>query len=165
MSNQPPQRSYGPGVPASWTPPPPAKKRGPLVWILGGVAVVLVLCVGVTVLGGLLSDSNETATPAAGAAESAPASKPAAKKTTTAAAAPAKETIKGDDLVHIGEDAPAGTYRAAEAVDGNCYWMKSKDAEGADIIDNGIPAGGRPQVTLKDGQWFTSQGCPDWIKK
>jgi hypothetical protein len=83
----------------------------------------------------------------------------------TSAPAAAKPTIKGDDLVHIGEDVPAGTYRAVEAISGDCYWKKSKDAEGDQIIDNDIPAGGRPQVTLKAGQWFTSQGCPDWAKK
>lgn len=30
---------------------------------------------------------------------------------------------------------------------------------------NGLPAGGRPQVTLKRGQWFESRGCPDWRVK
>jgi hypothetical protein len=73
--------------------------------------------------------------------------------------------IAGDDLVHVGEDVKAGTYRAVEPVGDLCYWSKSKDAEGSDIIDNGIPAGGRPQVTLKDGQWFTSSGCSDWKRK
>lgn len=83
----------------------------------------------------------------------------------TSTPAAAKPTIKGDDLVHVGEDVPAGTYRAVEAISGDCYWKKSKDAEGSDIIDNDIPSGGRPQVTLKAGQWFTSDGCPDWVKK
>lgn len=74
-------------------------------------------------------------------------------------------TIDGDSIVHVGEDAQAGTYRAEEKVDGLCYWMKSKDAEGEFIIDNDIPSGGRPQVTLKKGQWFTTRGCPDWVLK
>ncbi len=89
----------------------------------------------------------------------APSKSTAAKKTVP--------TINGDDVVHIGEDVPAGVYRAVHAVDGDdmCYWNKSKDAEGSDIIDNDIVSGGRPQVTLKKGQWFTSQGCPDWQKK
>ena len=82
----------------------------------------------------------------------------------------AKKTIyviNGDDLVHVGEDVPAGTYRMVEAVTSGdlCYWKKAKDAEGSDIIDNALPTGGRSQVTLKKGQWFTSQGCPDWQKK
>jgi hypothetical protein len=75
--------------------------------------------------------------------------------------------IKGDDLVQVGEDVPAGTYRAvAEVGEGDlCYWLKSADAEGEKIIDNGVPTGGRPQVTLKKGEWFTSQGCPEWRRK
>jgi len=95
----------------------------------------------------------------------APAPKAATKSTTKPKPAPV--TIKGDDIVHVGEDAPAGTYRAATAVDpgANCYWMKSSDAEGENIIDNDLPSGGRPQVTLKAGQWFTSSGCPTWVKK
>lgn len=82
-------------------------------------------------------------------------------------AVPSKPKISGDDVVHIGEDVPAGTYRVATTVQSgeNCYWLKSSDAEGSNIIDNDLPAGGRPQVTLKTGQWFTSRDCPDWIKK
>jgi len=95
------------------------------------------------------------------------ATTPAAPK---AKPVPTKPTIAGDDLVHVGEDVPAGTYRAVERVtkDGPfeiCYWSKTRDSEGSDIIDNGIPTGGRPQVTLKKGQWFKSQGCPMWAKR
>jgi hypothetical protein len=74
--------------------------------------------------------------------------------------------INGNDVVRVGEDVPAGTYRAVTPVEPGtpCYWVKSKNAEAdiSSIIDNGVPTGGRPQVTLKTGQWFTSQGCPDW---
>lgn len=89
----------------------------------------------------------------------APIAKPVGKQPAKAAA----RAIGGDDLVHVGEDVPAGVYRAVTSVDGDsCYWLKSKDAEGSNIIDNDLPSGGRPQVTLKNGQWFKSQGCPDW---
>lgn len=75
--------------------------------------------------------------------------------------------IKGNDVVHVGEDVPAGTYRAVESVDGGmgCYWSKTRDSEGSDIIDNSIVNGGRPQVALKKGQWFHSTNCSDWKKK
>lgn len=144
---------------------PPTKRRSPLPWILGGGAVVLLLCVGFLAIGALADNDQTAATGPTGSATTG-RSQPAAaapKKSTTAGAA--KPTIKGDDLVHVGEDVPAGTYRGSEAVDGSCYWKKSNDAEGSDIIDNDIPAGGRPQVTLKKGQWFTSKRCPDWIKQ
>lgn len=96
-----------------------------------------------------------------------PPATPAAPK---AKPVPTKPTIAGDDVVHVGEDIPAGTYRAVERItkDGPfeiCYWSKTRDSEGSDIIDNGIPTGGRPQVTLKKGQWFKSQGCPMWAKR
>lgn len=76
-------------------------------------------------------------------------------------------TVGGDDIVHVGEDIPAGTYRVRTAVAGDdlCYWKKTKDSEGQDIISNDIPSGGRPQVTLKKGEWFTSSDCPTWVKK
>src|SRR5690349_1274628 len=58
--------------------------------------------------------------------------------------------IDGDDLVHVGEDIPAGTYRAIDRISNDgpfsiCYWSKTRDAEGSEIIDNGLPTGGRPQ--------------------
>lgn len=76
-------------------------------------------------------------------------------------------TIQGDDVVHVGYDVPAGIYRTNDRVEDGiyCYWSKSTDSEGRNIISNDLPQGGRPQVTLKKGQWFTSKGCPDWIKQ
>lgn len=200
------QRRYQFSVPSGGPllTPPAKKKPGPLRIVLGVVLVGLFLCVGGTVLFGLLSDSGsdgktEAASTASASTEKADsgqsqvngepggfcATSQLGKHISVAGeqytcggpkpyrwlpdhagpAAGAKPTIKGDDLVHVGEDVPAGTYRVATAVDGDCYWKKSKDAEGDDIIDNDIPAGGRPQVTLKSGQWFTSKDCPDWIKK
>jgi len=68
MSYQPPivpgQQPY-PGVPYS---PPAKKRRGPLVWVLGAVAVVLVLCIGFAALGALTADDDpiaDAATPPA----------------------------------------------------------------------------------------------------
>lgn len=200
------QQSYQASTPPWGQPPaPPKKKPGALRIILGVVLVGLVLCVGGTVLFGVLSDSGSdgqteaaktaaaAGTPKADSAQGQIAGEPGGFCATSqlgkhitadgqqytcggpkpyrwlpdhaSPAAGAKPTIKGDDLVHVGEDVPAGTYRVATAVGGDCYWKKSKDAEGDDIIDNDIPAGGRPQVTLKSGQWFTSKDCPDWIKK
>ena len=136
--------------------------------IVIGVAlglVVLVTCVGAALSGiNAVGESvpetyqNTTTIPDDGSRPSAGDSK-----------APGKSVpkINGDDLVHVGEDIPAGTYRAVEAVEDYCYWAKMKTADGGinDIIENDSPSGGRPQVTLKKGQWFKSNGCPDWIKK
>jgi hypothetical protein len=67
----------------------------------------------------------------------------------------------------VGEDVPAGTYRTVDVVssEGTCYWMKAKDSEGSDIIANGVPTGGHPQVTLVKGQWFTTESCGTWVKR
>lgn len=87
------------------------------------------------------------------------------------AAAPSKATTKAapaiaaDTLVHVGEDVPAGTYRAITGADGDCYWKKSSDSEGQDIIANDIVKGGRPQVNLAKGQWFVSEHCGAWAKR
>lgn len=99
-----------------------------------------------------------------------PVAAPSGTDAATASSRPpasARPTIGGDDIVHVGEDVPAGVYRAATSVtkSSGCYWVKSSDAEGADIIDNDLPTGGRPQVTLKAGQWFTSSDCPAWVKR
>lgn len=80
---------------------------------------------------------------------------------------PTPRTIGGDDTVHIGEDVPAGSYRAITGVESGagCYWQKSSDPEGQKIIANGLHDGGRPQVDLRAGQWFRSSGCPTWQKR
>lgn len=135
--------------------------RNFLIGILVGLASCLL---GVIAIGATTSNADP-ATPspgrdlgrAAGAAATSAAPKVAPPADTRA-------TIEGNDQVHVGEDIPAGTYRTDEKVTRGdlCYWSKTRDAEGRDIIDNDIPSGGRPQVTLKNGQWFESSGCPDW---
>lgn len=123
------------------------------------------MCGGIVIVGAI-SDSNKQKTPYSHMVETttppvsnSPVNKPPVPKK------PTVYLVHGDDIVHVGEDVPAGTYRTNDSVDsGDCYWEKSSDAEGADIIDNDIVKAGRPQVTLKKGQWFKSQGCPDWYK-
>jgi hypothetical protein len=125
-----------------------------------GLAVALGLCVAGVIVAAVIPHGPH-----------APAvvlpTEPAARPTTSAIKAAARTTIAGDDVVHVGEDVPAGVYRVAAPVtaDEGCYWLKSSDSEGVNIIDNGLPTGGRPQVTLKAGQWFTSDHCPTWVKR
>jgi hypothetical protein len=146
--------------------------------ILGcGVALLLAACAGPPVVPPPSVSPTPTAT-------ATPNRTPVTKPTTVKAKPPrttppppgtgqipegtsGRPTILGDDVVHAGEDVPAATYRAVKPVDpdGYCYWQKSSDAEGQHIISNGNPTGGRPAVTLKAGQWFTSQGCPDWLRQ
>lgn len=134
--------------PHTRTYPPPRRRLWP--WVLA-IAALAACFIGTALLYVATTGDPATIT----TAEATAPAKSAAK-------GKPKSTIGGDDLVHVGQDVPPGVYRAVEPIEGSCYWMKSKDAEGANIIDNDIPAGGRPQVTLKKGQWFTSRGCPDW---
>ncbi|MGX1591663.1 hypothetical protein ACWICO_11090 [Glutamicibacter sp. NPDC055491] len=71
-----------------------------------------------------------------------------------------------DGVWTVGSDIKAGTYRAKEAVGSRCYWaVLQTGTNGSDIIDNGIPGGGRPTVTVKKGQDFESQRCGTWVKQ
>ncbi|MGO2123641.1 hypothetical protein [Glutamicibacter arilaitensis] len=66
----------------------------------------------------------------------------------------------------VGSDIKAGTYRTKESVGSDCYWaVLQTGTNGSDIIDNGIPGGGRPTVTVKKGQDFESQRCGTWVKQ
>lgn len=124
------------------------------------VSICLGLCI-ILAVGSLASISGdktvETLLPTT--ATSAP------KTTKSVPATKAVPTIEADTLVHVGEDVPVGIYRVIDNVEGNCYWMKSSDSEGQNILANDIVQGGKPQVTLKKGQWFTSSHCGIWRKK
>ena len=143
-------------------------------WLVVALFAAIVFCVaGITTLVARSSDpapvSSGTASPGTSVGTATATASKAVGKQLAPKPKPAAPTIAGDDLVHVGDDIPPGVYRAATKIvaDGaaGCYWMKSSDAEGSKIIDNAMVQGGRPQVTLKKGQWFTSQGCPEWRKK
>jgi hypothetical protein len=89
----------------------------------------------------------------------APAPKAAAKP------APAPATIE-EGQWEVGVDVPAGVYKVTAAVDpgAQCYWSITQHGSPDNIIDNDIVAGGKPTVTLKRGQDFTTQGCGLWAK-
>jgi hypothetical protein len=77
----------------------------------------------------------------------------------------AKPTIE-DGVWTVGEDIPAGTYKVTEKISGMCYWAITKSGtNGSDIIDNDIPSGGLPRVTIKKGQDFETNGCGTWKKQ
>lgn len=154
--------------------PPVGKKPKPLViiaLIIFGVAALL--CCAGALMSAIPGDDSDArglsvvepsptaardASPAA-AAKASPSPMPAPKVKAPPVA------IEADAVVHVGEDVPAGTYRVTTGVGGFCYWKKSSDSEGQNIIANDIVTGGRPQVTLKKGQWFTSSRCGEWHKR
>jgi len=72
----------------------------------------------------------------------------------------------GDGTWTVGKDIEPGTYRAAAAVGSTCYWgIYQSGTNGSKIIENDIPGGGRPAVTLSAGQDFNSTRCGKWEKQ
>ena len=161
---------------------PPRKRRNVWPWIIGGalVAMLIVCSVAISTAGSNNGEGAGTwSAPPATATDLAPAlpyePEPETEATTEAPAPKPSKTAKprptiDEGIWHVGEDVPAGTYRTEQQLtaDQLCYWERSETSDSAsigDIIANANPSGGRPQVTLKKGEWFTTNRCGTWIKK
>lgn len=71
-----------------------------------------------------------------------------------------------DGTWSVGSDVQSGTYRTTDAVASDCYWkITAGGSNGSDILENDIPGGGYPVVTVQDGQVFTSARCGTWAKQ
>lgn len=72
----------------------------------------------------------------------------------------------GDGTWTVGTTVAPGTYISAAEVGSSCYWgIYRSGSNGSDIIDNDLPGGGRPTVTLSEGQDFKSSRCGNWEKQ
>ena len=88
-----------------------------------------------------------------------------AETVTVTAAPPAPEAAISEGVWVVGEDIEPGRYRTIEPVTSDCYWgIYAAGTNGDDIIANDIVTGGRPTVTLAEGQEFENNGCGDWAK-
>lgn len=69
----------------------------------------------------------------------------------------------GNGTWTVGRDIQPGRYRVTDSVSDGCYWavLKSK-TNGDDILSNDNVASGKPNVTLKKGQDFTTSDCGTW---
>ena len=74
----------------------------------------------------------------------------------------AKRTTVSDGVWQVGRDIDAGTYRASDSVTDRCYWEISS---GGNILQNDMPGGGYPQLTVSDGQQLKVQGCGTFTKQ
>ena len=62
----------------------------------------------------------------------------------------------------IGKDIEAGTYRATSPVGDYCYW---EITAGDSIVQNDIPGGGYPEVTVSDGQQLKIYSCGTFARQ
>jgi len=143
------------------TPPRRPRTAGRIVLLLVAVAASC----GLGVVTGVIAASPQAPSSSAAAAEPASvASSTHAAKAPAAAKSPTYVAISGGTW-SVGIDFPAGTYRVTANVGSDCYWSITKTGtNGSEIIENGIPGGGRPTVTLKKGQDFETQRCGVWHK-
>lgn len=68
----------------------------------------------------------------------------------------------------VGVDIEPGTYRTDAAIPGggHCYWSITRTGtNGDEILQNDIVTGGRPSVTLSEGQDFTTRDCGSWVRQ
>lgn len=106
---------------------------------------------------------------AAAAQEKVKAAEAAVKKreeaVTGAEAEQAANTIT-EGTWTVGIDIEPGTYRTKEDVGSSCYWaIYTSGTNGDDIQTNDIPGGGRPTVTVVEGQDFNTTRCGAWQKQ
>lgn len=77
----------------------------------------------------------------------------------------AKRNSVSDGVWQVGRDIDAGTYRAITEVGSRCYWSISVSGDSDNILQNDIPGGGYPQVTVSDGQQLKIQDCGTFAKQ
>lgn len=66
----------------------------------------------------------------------------------------------------VGTDIRPGTYRTTSAITEMCYWgIYRTGTNMEDIIQNDIVTGGRPTVTLSEGQDFETSDCGQWRRQ
>ncbi|MFQ4149454.1 hypothetical protein AAGW05_12275 [Arthrobacter sp. LAPM80] len=84
----------------------------------------------------------------------------------TGAEAQKTKNTFGDGTRTVGRDIEPGTYVTAADVGSSCYWaILASGTNGSDIVDNDLPKGGRPSVTIIEGQDFKSSRCGSWTKQ
>ena len=77
----------------------------------------------------------------------------------------AKNSV-GDGTWTVGRSIDPGTYVTTAEVSSSCYWgLYTSGSNGSDIIDNDLPGGGRPSVTLTAGQDFKTARCGTWTRQ
>lgn len=71
-------------------------------------------------------------------------------------------TVSGDGMYEVGSDMKPGRYKTSGSPD--CYYAILNSTDTSDIADNNLP-GGPAFVTVREGQYFESRGCADWVRQ
>jgi hypothetical protein len=179
--SQPPFQPPPQQQPMQQTPqPPPMQGKTPKQKRFGFLAMAVTALISLGVGGAVTGtgDGTTAALPAPTVTETVTEppvegdAEPAPTVTVTEKAEPeAKPEPKGlgEGTYQIGTDAKPGRYKTTVPGDSpNCYWERTKDDSGefGSIIanDNANP-GARVSVTLKKGEFFSSNGCGTWVRQ
>lgn len=76
----------------------------------------------------------------------------------------AKRTISGAGTYEVGEDMKAGTYKSKGGDGRDCYWAILRDSSPGNIVTNNL-SGGPAVATVRNGQFFMTEGCQDWTRQ
>jgi hypothetical protein len=138
-------------------------------WLLGGLAVLLVL--GCGLFGALLfgtgpEKSSQINVPL-------PTSNPPLPSKAPAPVAKPKPAVAGiaEGGYYVGDDVSAGRYRTAGAVKGLvtfCYWEVRPDGDPdgkIGTVGTVDSVGQQADVTLRKGDYFKTTGCERWTKR
>lgn len=71
-------------------------------------------------------------------------------------AKPAERTVWDNGTYEVGKDVQVGKYKS---VADSCYWSISSDANGDDILSNGMQSGQQIIELTTVGQYLTVQNC------
>jgi hypothetical protein len=145
--------------------------------ILGAVGALALLVVGIAIgaVGGSSLGTASPSTTVTSVATITQTETSAPLPAVTITAAPTQAVVQPttqpvtvtDGTWTVGVDIPVGSYKVDANVDpsAGCYWEIDKTgSNGQTIIANNNVSGGRPSVTLKKGEDFTSQSCGTWAK-
>jgi hypothetical protein len=169
----PPQGHY---PPQGWAPPPAPKKTRKWPWIVGGVVgfIVLLSAIGGNSAPPPSSTTGATAIPTVAAvAPTIAAPAPAAEAEPAPAPAQSGPMTSFQDVetLAVGTDIEPGQYTTDGAPGGflqsNCYYEIHKSDAGTftDLVKYGnIGENSKGRVTLRKGQYFSSNGGCTWTK-
>jgi hypothetical protein len=133
-------------------------------WVAGALAVGITFGIPLGLAG-----ATPAGDPTPGSAGTAAAAADPSPAPVSSSRAPSDSGTVQDGTWLVGEDIPPGRYRTVDVVptDPPCYWERSDPSKAGaldGILANDLVSGGRPTVTLHEGEQFTSARCGAWTR-